>query len=200
MNIDRPLGAIIDAQKLTEKQKLLEAADPQQRLQDLLRFIQSEVEILQVQKRIRSRVKKQMEKTQREYYLNEQMQAIQRELGEKDEVKNDLTELEVRIGEKELPEQAHVRAMKELKKLTLMSPMSAEATVVRTYIDWILDLPWEKYRDENIDMDDAARILDEDHYGLKKVKERILEYLAVQHLVKARDVTPFDEKTKFAQI
>lgn len=187
-NIDKPakLSDILAAQlnlKLPDKQKLLEQNDPQKRLEELLSHIQSEIEILQVQKRIRSRVKKQMEKTQREYYLNEQMQAIQRELGEKDEFKNELSELEARIAEKKLPDEARAKAEKELRKLKLMSPMSAEATVVRTYIDWILDLPWMDYTGDKLDIEEAARILDADHYGLRKVKERILEYLAVQAMV-----------------
>ena len=188
-NIDNPakLADILAAQlnlKLPDKQKLLESGEPQERLEELLRNIQSEIEILQVQKRIRSRVKKQMEKTQREYYLNEQMQAIQRELGEKDEFKSELQELEARIGDKQLPDEAKLKVLKELKKLKLMSPMSAEATVVRTYIDWILDLPWMDSSEEKLDIEEAARVLDEDHYGLRKVKERILEYLAVQAMVK----------------
>ena len=187
-NIDNPakLADILAAQlnlKLPDKQKLLETSEPQERLEDLLRNIQSEIEILQVQKRIRSRVKKQMEKTQREYYLNEQMQAIQRELGEKDEFKNELGELEARIAEKALPDEARAKCEKELRKLKLMSPMSAEATVVRTYIDWVLDLPWMEYSDEKLELDFAETVLEEDHYGLRKVKERILEYLAVQAMV-----------------
>ncbi len=187
-NIDNPakLADILAAQlnlKLQDKQKLLETFDAQGRLEALLKNIQSEIEILQVQKRIRSRVKKQMEKTQREYYLNEQMQAIQRELGDKDEFKNELAELEKKLEEKDLPDEARLKADREMKKLKMMSPMSAEATVVRTYIDWILDLPWQDYADEKLDLGDAAEILDADHYGLTKVKERILEYLAVQAMV-----------------
>ncbi len=186
--VDNPakLADILAAQlnlKLADKQNMLETWDAKTRLDQLLKHIQSEIEILQVQKRIRSRVKKQMEKTQREYYLNEQMQAIQRELGEKDEFKNELAELEAKIAEKKLPDAARDKARKELRKLQMMSPMSAEATVVRSYIDWILALPWLEYSDEKLNIEDAARILDEDHYGLHKVKERILEYLAVQALV-----------------
>jgi ATP-dependent Lon protease len=187
-NIDSPakLADILAAQlnlKLPEKQKLLETQEPQERLEDLLRNIQSEIEILQVQKRIRSRVKKQMERTQREYYLNEQMQAIQRELGDKDEFKNELQDLEARVAEKKLPEEAREKCEKELRKLKLMSPMSAEATVVRTYIDWVLDLPWLDYTDEKLELEFAEQVLEEDHYGLRKVKERIVEYLAVQAMV-----------------
>ena len=187
-NIDSPakLSDILAAQlnlKLQDKQKLLETFGAQGRLENLLKNIQSEIEILQVQKRIRSRVKKQMEKTQREYYLNEQMQAIQRELGEKDEFKNELQELEARVAEKQLPEEARAKCEKEMRKLKLMSPMSAEATVVRTYIDWVLDLPWQDYTDEKLELDFAEQVLEEDHYGLRKVKERIVEYLAVQAMV-----------------
>ena len=187
-NIEEPskLSDILSAQlnpKLTEKQRLLETVDPRRRLEELLRFIQSEIEILQVQKRIRSRVKKQMEKTQREYYLNEQMQAIQKELGEQDDLKSELAELRQRIMDKPLPEEAQLRALKELKKLKQMSPMSAEATVVRSYLDWILELPWQQYSDEDINLAEASAVLDEDHYGLRKIKERILEYLAVQAMV-----------------
>ena len=187
-SVDNPakLADILAAQlnlKLTDKQNMLETWDPKARLDQLLKHIQSEIEILQVQKRIRSRVKKQMEKTQREYYLNEQMQAIQRELGEKDEFKNELAELEAKIAEKKLPDAAREKANKELRKLQMMSPMSAEATVVRSYIDWILALPWLEYSDEKLNIEEAAAVLDEDHYGLHKVKERILEYLAVQALV-----------------
>ena len=187
-NIDSAakLADILAAQlnlKIPDKQKLLETWEPQARLEELLKHIQSEIEILQVQKRIRTRVKKQMEKTQREYYLNEQMQAIQRELGDKDEFKNEIAEIEAKIAEKNLPEEALEKALKELKKLKLMSPMSAEATVVRSYIDWILALPWGVYSDEKLSIARAEQILDEDHYGLHKVKERILEYLAVQSRV-----------------
>jgi ATP-dependent Lon protease len=186
--IDQPgkLADILAAQltlKLPDRQKLLETWSAQERLDQLLKHIQSEIEILQVQKRIRSRVKKQMEKTQREYYLNEQMQAIQRELGEKDEFKNEVAELEAKLQEKKLPEEARDKASKEIKKLRLMSPMSAEATVVRTYLDWILALPWQEYADEKLDIREAEAILEADHYGLQRVKERILEYLAVQSLV-----------------
>jgi ATP-dependent Lon protease len=186
--VDDPakLADILAAQlnlKLADKQNMLETWDAKTRLDQLLKHIQSEIEILQVQKRIRSRVKKQMEKTQREYYLNEQMQAIQRELGEKDEFKNELSELEAKIAEKKMPDAAREKARKELRKLQMMSPMSAEATVVRSYIDWILALPWLEYSEEKLNIAEAAAVLDEDHYGLHKVKERILEYLAVQALV-----------------
>ncbi len=170
--------------KLPDKQLILESASPHVRLERLHEFMQAEIEILQVEKKIRSRVKKQMEKTQKEYYLNEQMQAIQKELGERDEFKNELLELEKRIDLKKLSEEAKERANSELRKLKMMSPMSAEATVVRNYIDWILALPWSEFTEDNLEIDHAEEVLDEDHYGLKKVKERILEHLAVQSLVK----------------
>jgi len=187
-NIEDPakLADVLAAQlnlKVSDKQHLLESPTAQDRLEALLKHVQSEIEILQVQKRIRSRVKKQMEKTQREYYLNEQMQAIQRELGDKDDVKSELQELASRAEEKAMPIAARTRVKKEMGKLKMMSPMSAEAAVLRTYIDWLLDLPWEEFREELLDIEQAADILDQDHYGLRKVKERILEYLAVQSLV-----------------
>jgi len=169
--------------KLTQKQDLLENTDTRKRLETLYSYIRSEIEILEVQKKIRSRVKKQMEKTQREYYLNEQMQAIQRELGEKDEFKSEMAEIEAQIEAKGMPEDARDRVTRELKKLKLMNAMSAEATVVRNYIDWVVALPWEQYTDETLDIERATQILDEDHYGLRKPKERILEYLAVSALV-----------------
>ncbi len=169
--------------KLEERQKLLETADPSVRLERLLKFLQSEIEILQVERKIKSRVKKQMEKSQKEYYLNEQMQAIQKELGEKDEFRNELQELEQRIQGKDMSDEATEKVSRELRKLKLMSPMSAEATVVRNYIDTILSLPWYEYSAERLDIANAARVLDEDHYGLRKIKERILEYLAVASLV-----------------
>jgi len=187
-NIEDPakLADVLAAQlnlKVSDKQHLLESPTAQDRLEALLKHVQSEIEILQVQKRIRSRVKKQMEKTQREYYLNEQMQAIQRELGDKDDVKSEIQELITRSEEKAMPAAARARLKKEMGKLKMMSPMSAEASVLRTYIDWLLDLPWEECREEVLDIEEAADILDQDHYGLRKVKERILEYLAVQSLV-----------------
>ena len=174
----------LTAVKLHDKQEILETTDPVKRLERLFELMNAEIEILQVEKKIRSRVKKQMEKTQKEYYLNEQMQAIQKELGERDEFKSEIQELEDRVKNKQLTDEAEDRVKKELRKLKMMQPMSAEATVVRNYIDWILNLPWFDKTDENYDIDLAEKILDEDHYGLKKVKERILEYLAVQALVK----------------
>ncbi len=171
--------------KLSDRQALLEMDDAQKRLERLHELMQAEIEILQVEKKIRSRVKKQMEKTQKEYYLNEQMQAIQKELGgERDEFKTELQELEEQLKQKKLSVEAQGKVKKELKKLKMMHPTSAEATVVRNYIDWILTLPWGERSEENYDLKAAEAILDEDHYGLKKIKERIIEYLAVQALTK----------------
>ncbi len=172
--------------KLADRQALLEMDAPKLRLERLVELMQAEVEILQVEKKIRSRVKKQMEKTQKEYYLNAQMQAIQKELGggERDEFKNEIQEIEEALKTKRMSKEASAKIKKELKKLKMMHPTSAEATVVRNYIDWILDLPWEEKSEERYDLVEAERILEEDHYGLKKIKERILEYLAVQALTK----------------
>jgi ATP-dependent Lon protease len=173
------LGSI----KLADRQALLELADPVARLERLHEVMLAEIEILQVEKKIRSRVKRQMERTQKEYYLNEQMQAIQKELGERDEFKSEMQELEERLRSvKGVSKEALDRVKKELKKLKMMQPMSAEATVVRNYVDWILALPWGEKTEDRRDVVEAAKILDEDHYGLKKVKERILEHLAVQAL------------------
>ncbi len=169
--------------KLEDRQSLLEVPDPQARLERILEYIQGEVEILQVERKIKSRVRKQMERSQKEYYLNEQMQAIQKELGEKDEFKSELGELERRIAEKRLSEEAQLRLLREVRKLKMMSPMSAEATVVRNYVDHVLALPWEAYADERLDLAEAEAVLDEDHFGLDKVKDRILEHLAVSRLV-----------------
>lgn len=170
--------------KLETKQKLLETLSITQRLDKLFGQIRSEIEIIQTEERIKGRVKKQMEKTQREYYLNEQMRAIQKEMGEKDDFKSELEELEKRIKRKKLSSEGAAKVRAEFKKLKLMSPMSAEATVVRNYIDWILSLPWYDKTKDKLDIDESTRILDEDHYGLEKPKERIVEYLAVQALVK----------------
>ncbi|MBK8168749.1 MAG: endopeptidase La [Sandaracinaceae bacterium] len=170
--------------KLNDKQEILETTDPVKRLERLYELMNAEIEILQVEKKIRSRVKKQMEKTQKEYYLNEQMQAIQKELGERDEFKSEIQELEEKVKTKKLSKEGADKVKKEMKKLKMMQPMSAEATVVRNYIDWVLALPWYDKSEENYDLDAAEKILDEDHYGLKKVKERVLEYLAVQALVR----------------
>jgi ATP-dependent Lon protease len=169
--------------KLKDKQEILETVSPAKRLERLYELMQAEIEILQVEKKIRTRVKKQMEKSQKEYYLNEQMQAIQKELGDRDEFKNELNELEQKIKQKRMSAEAKDRCLKEFKKLKMMSPMSAEATVVRNYIDWVLALPWEEKSEDRTDIAEAEKILEADHYGLTKVKERIIEYLAVQTLV-----------------
>jgi len=170
--------------KLNDKQALLETESATKRLEKLYELMQGEIEILQVEKKIRTRVKKQMEKTQKEYYLNEQMQAIQKELGDRDEFKNEVQEIEEKLKNKRLSKEAQLKVRKELKKLRMMSPMSAEATVVRNYIDWILSLPWYDETQDRLDVVEAEKVLDEDHFGLRKAKERILEYLAVQSLVK----------------
>jgi len=171
------------ALKLKDKQELLETTSPAKRLERLGELMQSEIEIRQVEKKLRTRVKKQMEKQQKEYYLNEQMQAIQKELGDRDEFKNELSELEQKIKTKKMSKEAKERCTKELRKLKQMSPMSAEATVVRNYLDWVLALPWDDKTEDRHDINEAEGILEAEHYGLKKVKERILEYLAVQALV-----------------
>jgi ATP-dependent Lon protease len=168
--------------KLEQKQEVLEMFGVKQRLEHLLKLVEGELEILQVEKRIRGRVKRQMEKSQREYYLNEQVKAIQKELGEMDEGA-DIDEIEKRIKNARMPKDARKKAEAELKKLKLMSPMSAEATVVRNYIDAIVSLPWKKRSKINTDLTAAENVLNEDHYGLEKVKERIIEYLAVQQRV-----------------
>ena len=186
--IDEP-GRLADtivahvALKLKDKQELLETPSPAKRLERLGELMQGEIEIRQVEKKLRTRVKKQMEKQQKEYYLNEQMQAIQKELGDRDEFKNELNELEQKIKSKRMSKEAKDRCLKELKKLKQMSPMSAEATVVRNYLDWVLALPWDEKTEDRHDINEAESILEAEHYGLKKVKERILEYLAVQALV-----------------
>ena len=169
--------------KLEDRQNLLETFNAAERLEKVLGHMRAEIEILEVERRIRSRVKKQMERSQKEYYLNEQMRAIQKELGEKDEFKNEIQEIEDKLKQKKLSAEAKDKVEKELKKLKMMSPMSAEATVVRNYIDWILSLPWNEFTDDKLDINEAERVLEDDHYGLEKVKERILEYLAVQSLV-----------------
>jgi ATP-dependent Lon protease len=166
--------------KIADKQGLLELFNVAKRLEKVYALMEGEISVLQVEKKIRSRVKRQMEKTQREYYLNEQMKAIQRELGEQDDQRDELIELEKRIKKTKLSKEARTKADGELKKLRNMSPMSAESTVVRNYLDWLLSIPWGKAKTKTVDMLEAERILDEDHYGLEKVKERILEYLAVQ--------------------
>ena len=168
------------ALKISEKQELLEFVSAADRLERAYSFMESEIGVLQVEKRIRNRVKRQMEKTQREYYLNEQMKAIQKELGETEDGRDEAGEFEVRIEKTKLPKDAKEKATQELKKLKSMSPMSAEATVVRNYLDWLLSIPWAKRSRVKKDIKAAEKILNQDHYGLAKVKERILEYLAVQ--------------------
>ena len=170
--------------KLDAKQKVLEIQDVRKRLEHILALIEGEMDVLQIEKRIRGRVKQQMEKSQREYYLNEQMKAIQKELGEIEDAPNELAELEQRIQKAGMPKEARDKAMSELNKLKLMSPMSAEATVVRNYVDWLVKAPWKKKTKVHNDINLAEKVLDEDHYGLEKVKERIVEYLAVQQRVK----------------
>jgi len=170
--------------KLDEKQKLLEMTAVRQRIEQLLAIMEAELDILQVEKKIRGRVKKQMEKSQREYYLNEQMKAIQKELNEIDDVPNEMDDLEKKIDEQGLTAEARKKAKAEFKKLKMMSPMSAEASVVRNYIEWITNVPWKKRSQVRHDLVEAQKILDEDHYGLEKVKERIIEYLAVQQRIK----------------
>jgi len=170
--------------KISEKQELLEMQDVGSRLERVYGLMENEIGVLEVEKKIRGRVKKQMEKTQREYYLNEQMKAIQRELGEGDEGADEIAELEEKISRLKLSKEARTKAEGELKKLRNMSPMSAEATVVRNYLDWLLNIPWGKSKKVRADIHVAEQVLDTDHYGLEKVKERILEYLAVQQRTK----------------
>ncbi len=188
-SIDDPerLGDTIAAHlsiKLEQKQKLLEITDLSNRLEQLVGVLESELDLLQVEKRLRGRVKRQMEKSQREYYLNEQLKAIQKELGDLEEGGSELDELARTIGKAGMPKEAKDRALAELRKLKMMSPMSAEATVVRNYVDWMVSVPWKKRTKISRDLSQAGSILEEDHYGLEKVKERILEYLAVQQRVK----------------
>ena len=187
--IDEP-GRLADtvaahmALKLSEKQRVLEIQDVKSRLEQILGIIEGEIDVLQIEKRIRGRVKQQMEKSQREYYLNEQMKAIQKELGEMEDAPNELGDLENKIEKAGMSKEAKEKATSELNKLKLMSPMSAEATVVRNYIDWLLKAPWKKRSKVLRNLSKAEEILAEDHFGLEKVKERILEYLAVQQRVK----------------
>jgi ATP-dependent Lon protease len=187
--IDEP-GRLADtvaahmALKLAEKQRILELRDIKVRLEQILGIIEGEIDVLQIEKRIRGRVKQQMEKSQREYYLNEQMKAIQKELGEMEDAPNELADLEAKIEKAGMSKEAKEKATAELNKLKLMSPMSAEATVVRNYVDWLLKAPWKKRSKVLKDLNRAEEVLEEDHYGLEKVKERILEYLAVQLRVK----------------
>ncbi|AWN16628.1 endopeptidase La [Salinisphaera sp. LB1] len=170
--------------KLDERQDVLEIADPRQRLEHVVAKTDAEIEVLQIEKKIRGRVKQQMEKSQREYYLNEQMKAIQKELGEIDEAPNDLDELEEKIEKAGFPKEVRKKVNNEFNKLKSMSPMSAEATVVRNYLDWMVDIPWKKRSRTKIDLARAQETLDADHYGLERIKERIIENLAVQSRVK----------------
>lgn len=170
--------------KLDEKQKILEVIDLRERVEHLMVLMESEIDILQVEKRIRGRVKRQMEKSQREYYLNEQMKAIQKELGDMDDVPNEMEELEKKIDNSGMSKEALKKAKAEFGKLKMMSPMSAEATVVRNYLDWMVGVPWKKRSKIRNDLSKAEEVLEADHYGLEKVKERILEYLAVQQRMK----------------
>ena len=187
-NIDDP-GRLADtiaahmSLKIDDKQKILEIISPRDRLEHLIVQMESEIDLLQVEKRIRGRVKKQMEKSQREYYLNEQMKAIQKELGDMDEAHNELDELNRKIEKAGMPKDAKTKVANELNKLKMMSPMSAEATVVRNYIDWLVNVPWKKRSKVRHDLAKADEVLEADHYGLEKVKERIVEYLAVQQRV-----------------
>ena len=166
--------------QIFEKQELLETLDLKKRLEKIYAFIEKESSVLTVEKKIRGRVKNQMEKTQREYYLNEQLKAIQKELGEIDEGKDELSNISKAISDAKMPKLAKEKCLSELKKLKSMSPMSAEATVVRNYLDWMTELPWSNKSKINTNLKNAQNILDEDHYGLEKVKERIIEFLAVQ--------------------
>jgi len=172
--------------KVTDKQKILEITSVKDRLEHLVSLVEGEIDLLQVEKRIRGRVKQQMDRSQREYYLNEQMKAIQKELGDLDEgaPANEIEELVEKLEKAKLPKEAKEKAEEEIKKLKMMSPMSAEATVVRNYVDWMVGLPWSKKSKISNDLAKAQKVLDEDHYGLDEVKERIVEYLAVQQRVK----------------
>ena len=188
-SIDDP-GRLVDtisshmALQLTEKQNLLELSSLKERLEHLMALIESEIDLFQVEKRIRGRVKKQMEKSQREYYLNEQMKAIQKEMGDLEDVPNEAEELRQKIEDAGMPKDARDKALGELHKLKMMSPMSSEASVVRTYLDWMVNVPWKKRSKVRLDLSKAEEILESDHYGLEEVKERILEYLAVHKRVK----------------
>jgi len=170
--------------KLDEKQEILEIQDPRERIEHIMSKIEGEIDLMQIEKRIRGRVKQQMEKSQREYYLNEQMKAIQKELGDMDDVPNEVEDLQNKIEQSGMSKDAREKADSELNKLKMMSPMSAEATVVRNYIDWLVSVPWKKKSKIRRDLAQAEKVLEEDHYGLEKVKERILEYLAVQQRVR----------------
>ncbi|MDA8123050.1 MAG: endopeptidase La [Deltaproteobacteria bacterium] len=169
--------------KLSDKQAVLDLETDRERLEKLLALMEGEIEILEIERKIRGRVKKQMERSQREFYLNEQMRAIQKELGQGDEGRTELDELDEKIKKKGMSKEAVQKAQKEIKKLRMMSAMSAEATVSRNYVDWLISIPWQERTEDKLDIDAAEKVLDEDHYGLEKVKERIVEYLAVRKLV-----------------
>ena len=170
--------------KLEQKQTILEAFDPGDRLEKLAQILNHEMEILELERKISLRVRKQIEKTQKEYYLREQVKAIQKELGDKDDHQAEAEEYRAKIAEVKLPEEAEKKVLKELDRLEKMPPAAAETVVIRTYLDWILDLPWSVMTEDQLDLDPVEKILDEDHYGLEKVKERIVEYLAVRRLTK----------------
>ncbi|MCH8176988.1 MAG: endopeptidase La [Proteobacteria bacterium] len=170
--------------KLDEKQEILEIQNPRERIEHIMSKIEGEIDLMQIEKRIRGRVKQQMEKSQREYYLNEQMKAIQKELGDMDDAPNEVADLQNKIEKSGMPKEAREKADSELSNLKMMSPMSAEATVVRNYIDWLVSVPWKTRSKITRDLSQAEQVLEEDHYGLDKVKERILEYLAVQQRVR----------------
>ncbi len=176
------LAAQLDL-KTSEKQELLETMNPKDRLDKLIDIMLNELEILRIEKKVRNRVKRQMEKSQKEYYLSEQIKALQKELGKGDDLKTEIQELADKIKKAGMPKEVHEKAQKELKRLELMPPMSAEATVVRNYVDWLVDIPWKPGAKNKINISQASKILDEDHYGLPKIKERILEYLSVIKLV-----------------
>ncbi|OGW13806.1 MAG: endopeptidase La [Nitrospinae bacterium RIFCSPLOWO2_12_FULL_45_22] len=169
--------------KITDKQDILATLDLTQRLEKISQILESEIEILKIERRVRGRIKKQMEKSQKEYYLQEQMKAIQKELGKHDDFKSEIEELKDKIKKAKMPKDVNDKALSELKRLEMMPPMAAEATVVRNYIDWLAELPWQKKTQDKLDIKEAEKILNEDHYGLSQVKERIVEYLAVRKLV-----------------
>ncbi|RYD01804.1 hypothetical protein N752_28525 [Desulforamulus aquiferis] len=172
------------ALRIEDKQKVLEAIDIVERLEKLCAIVAKELEIVELERKINIRVRKQMEKTQKEYYLREQMKAIQKELGEKDERVAECEELREKISKAKLPKEVEEKALKEVERLEKMPPMAAEASVVRNYLDWILSLPWSKGTRDRLEIKGAEKILDDDHYGLKTPKERIIEYLAIRKLAK----------------
>ncbi len=170
--------------RLELKQNLLELGSPRDRMEKLISLINGEIEVMYIEKKIQGKVRKQMEKTQKEYYLNEQMKVIKKELGQGEEGVDEIEELKKSIEDVKMSEEAKTKALKELKRLEKMPPMSAESAVVRTYIEWLRDVPWFKKTKDNADIDRAMDVLNEDHYGLEEVKERIIEFIAVRHLSK----------------